>query len=578
MLDKLNQPKGSTIGVLRDGRSIQEAFDEIPSLLSFSGSTPTEKLKAAIAAGISEITIPPVEENGGKPYEFGEVVIPYPLRIVGKGSQGINTSKGTVIKRSAGAAFMFHFSGEGQAQRPMGGGLFNINCNGDSATATGDIIKVTQWSYFKAQNCSFQNMAGWGIRLKDVMESNITENLFRRLGGPNGGGIIFDDYRDAVTDNVNNLHISMNTFAFMSGPWIGSTAKSNPDLIWITNNKFEFDGTPAAPNTADSYVLNFEQIGRAYITDNGFTHFTTERNKYVGILRTGSTSLGSVMFVDNLMFACEGAGLIEGGVVISRGNISNQGSAANAIKQFTNNSKKACHLEQIVNLQSNGNVSVGRKVLPHSYLHMTELPGNTRQDFTPDSDGELGSVIKVPANTQARQWSVPKTYQDGKTIIKVTVRVKATGDGSSPKIVLAHGSTNLKEWTVTKDSWNNYTYFIKANVKPATLQLRNSGDTMLLVDGVMFERVDYMDWEFSFTPGTLAVGAKYTSPTQTHSDVLGAAISSVGMPMFDNVSTGLQCWVETVSSSGAFAVCVKNDSSASVASTISRCRIRVFIK
>lgn len=29
MLDKLNQPKGSTIGVLRDGRSIQEAFDNL---------------------------------------------------------------------------------------------------------------------------------------------------------------------------------------------------------------------------------------------------------------------------------------------------------------------------------------------------------------------------------------------------------------------------------------------------------------------------------------------------------------------------------------------------------------------
>lgn len=32
MLDKLNQPKGSTIGVLRDGRTIQEAIEEIEAV------------------------------------------------------------------------------------------------------------------------------------------------------------------------------------------------------------------------------------------------------------------------------------------------------------------------------------------------------------------------------------------------------------------------------------------------------------------------------------------------------------------------------------------------------------------
>lgn len=36
MLDKLNQPKGSTIGVLRDGRTIQEAFDELGGSLTLA--------------------------------------------------------------------------------------------------------------------------------------------------------------------------------------------------------------------------------------------------------------------------------------------------------------------------------------------------------------------------------------------------------------------------------------------------------------------------------------------------------------------------------------------------------------
>lgn len=36
MLDKLNQPKGSTVGVLRDGRTIQEAFDELGGSLTLA--------------------------------------------------------------------------------------------------------------------------------------------------------------------------------------------------------------------------------------------------------------------------------------------------------------------------------------------------------------------------------------------------------------------------------------------------------------------------------------------------------------------------------------------------------------
>lgn len=41
MLNNLNQPKGSTIGVLRDGRTIQEALDESYGVLSLQAATPT---------------------------------------------------------------------------------------------------------------------------------------------------------------------------------------------------------------------------------------------------------------------------------------------------------------------------------------------------------------------------------------------------------------------------------------------------------------------------------------------------------------------------------------------------------
>ncbi|MDJ1414087.1 hypothetical protein MU748_31645, partial [Pseudomonas aeruginosa] len=80
--------------------------------------------------------------------------------------------------------------------------------------------------------------------------------------------------------------------------------------------------------------------------------FTTARNNYAGVLRLGSTALGTVLFADNLLFACESAGVIDGGIVESRGNINNQGSASAAITQFTNNSSKVCKLQRVVNIQS----------------------------------------------------------------------------------------------------------------------------------------------------------------------------------------------------------------------------------
>lgn len=575
MLDRLNQPKGSTIGVLRDGRTIQEAFDSMPQLRSFEGNTPSDRLRAAITMGVSEILIGPVEENGGLPYEFGNVVIPYPLRIVGKGSQGINTTNGTVIKRSAGAQFMFHFSGEGQSQRPMGGGLFNINCNGDSATAIGDLIKVTQWSYFKAQNCAFQNMAGWAFRLKDVMESAITGNLFRRLGGPSGGGILFDDIRSAVTDNVNNLHIEDNTFALISGPWIGSTANSNPDLIWICRNKFEYDGTPAVPNENPSYVLDFAQLSRAFISENGFTHFTTARNNYAGVLRLGSTALGTVLFADNLLFACESAGVINGGIVESRGNINNQGSASAAITQFTNNSSKVCKLQRVVNIQSNGNVSVGPQLFPAGYINMAELPGNTRLSSEYDAGGETTSVLRVPANTQVRQWTVPKMYQDGLTVAKVTVRAKGAAAGAI--LSLQSGSTVLATKSIDAGVWKNYTFYVKANQMPETVQLRNTGTADVLVDGMVFEKVDYIDWDFAIAPGTLAAGAKYTTPNQPYLDVAGMRVQAISVPMFDGPTTGLQVWVENTSTNGSFVVVMKNDTGTELVTAVTRCRVRAFV-
>ncbi|WIT94202.1 hypothetical protein FPAPBKPN_00047 [Klebsiella phage vB_KpnP_2146-HW] len=59
MLDKLNQPKGSTIGVLKDGRTIQEAFDDLGFRVTVSQSTSFAQAVSKVeAAGGGTVFIP----------------------------------------------------------------------------------------------------------------------------------------------------------------------------------------------------------------------------------------------------------------------------------------------------------------------------------------------------------------------------------------------------------------------------------------------------------------------------------------------------------------------------------------
>lgn len=85
MLNKLNQPKGSTIGVLKDGRTIQEAFDALflkvsPDMFKLpSESDHTEALKRALATGR------PVTVDGDITCT-GTINIPSDANISGAGS------------------------------------------------------------------------------------------------------------------------------------------------------------------------------------------------------------------------------------------------------------------------------------------------------------------------------------------------------------------------------------------------------------------------------------------------------------------------------------------------------------
>lgn len=85
MLNSLNQPKGSTIGVLRDGRTVQEAFDSLmyTEVLLKTGKENAESNRAALQAAAAVLQFP-----------TGTLVRPssqYAIKVTAKCSSGSET-------------------------------------------------------------------------------------------------------------------------------------------------------------------------------------------------------------------------------------------------------------------------------------------------------------------------------------------------------------------------------------------------------------------------------------------------------------------------------------------------------
>lgn len=104
MLDKLNQPKGSTIGVLKDGRTVQEAFDELTN--DVTGSVTTTRY----ASSASQALFPKLIDKMTA-YRHGVSGFQDKFRIYGYGSSvgngatiGGNSSPNTPV-----AKFFEHF-------------------------------------------------------------------------------------------------------------------------------------------------------------------------------------------------------------------------------------------------------------------------------------------------------------------------------------------------------------------------------------------------------------------------------------------------------------------------------------
>lgn len=110
MLDKLNQPKGSTIGVLRDGRSIQEAFDGVDSQYTLNDLRTMEFSKVGQKVHIKEHTAG--QGAGGGTFKVISMV---PGNYADDNGCQIVTNKGVVLRRDTSiiVSDMFGLTGGG---------------------------------------------------------------------------------------------------------------------------------------------------------------------------------------------------------------------------------------------------------------------------------------------------------------------------------------------------------------------------------------------------------------------------------------------------------------------------------
>ncbi|MGP7725439.1 hypothetical protein ACTXT3_17440 [Klebsiella pneumoniae] len=558
-------------------RIVRSKLNDIPSILDYRTDSQNDdslRIRLAIEDGCDNLFIPGRQEF--RPLYIGEINIPTTIRFWGNGSQSINAD-GSVMVKLSDAAYGFHFNGQEMDKRPMGGGFHNIHLRGAADDDEGALVKVTTWSYFKAVNCAFNNLSGYAAILKDCMESSIRDSVFRRIGTDATGVILLDDYLGHETSNVNNLHISGNTFGFNSGGWIKASDKANADLIWIGFNKFEYDDTPASPNTSSQSVIDLGKVSRVWLHANGFTHFRATKNNYRNCILLRETALFTTRITENEFYACENAWDVRGGTVFARSNRSNSVDYAAITTSVT--STEPQDIEPITNHSSNGNVTGKGPLFAGNFVSAHKIPGVVKSPFMPDSGASESTVLSVGAGLEIRRLRLARHFLDDVSVVKVYARVKSSAAGGVVKLNIDN-TIDKPSLSVPSDRWTLVRWQLRpTETLSGQLKFINTGATTILFDGLFVEKASSLQWEFAWSPGQIPAHSSVASPLQGYQDTVGnpGLIKGFSMPVFDTSLQGVKITVSPTNSSGSFTVTLFNDTDAPIAVSISRVFITLFL-
>lgn len=315
-----------------------------------------------------------------------------------------------------------------------------------------NLLEIYGQNFFTIKNCGFNKTCGKGVYLRYIMESYISNCVFRMCGSENNGAIWFGNFisqegNNNESWNCNNVHIDHCTFGYNSGNWIGTEENPNLDAIWIDHNKFEYDSTYSnGANTSETAVIRIKQIARANISDNTFFGFKNESNyNYYGNIILLDGGIGPVQINNNIFWNCTpNHPMIKTNspTVVGKNNIVNTRSSTHSkgYNYFYADGSLPCYMEPIINTQSNGQKNSGNKTytVPNGYIDGTHLDSSETFDMIRDEDSISFDKKVIYAKysnleTQNSGWSIfsisKNFYQGLQGKIKIFARIKNFDDG-----------------------------------------------------------------------------------------------------------------------------------------------------
>lgn len=530
-------------------RRVSDKLNDIPSILDWASDSANDdstRIKKAIADGVDSLFIPSKSEAGV--FTIGELDIAKNIKLWGNAFAGYR-QVGACFKIPNDAEYGLYFKGDSSLSRLIGGGISGISMIGETTDCNADFVRMIHASSMEFSNISARQSGGSAFFMRDTMESRIDGFYLNSLGSESRNPIHIGDYVDSPPWNVNNLHITNGTLGACSGNWIYASDNSNADLVWIQDNKFEWDTTPTNANTSNKSVIYLGGVERAYVEDNGFVYFYPGQNMYDTLVKTGPNARYGIQILYNTAWGCDDSYFwnITGGSVLARGNRSN------APMKVSVSSPHSQDIEPPLIRTSTGNrpPSYFAKQYDANFTPAHYLTGaNASNNFTADPDAVINGTCQLAAaSVELRRAVIPKDMVAAGRVIKVTARCKNTnGTDAQIRLIcdgktvtnnnssLDDGATYLK--IPANSGWANYSWYLTPAMiaNGGWMIITNASTTTFLFDGISIEYADSIDLTVPWSVATIA--ANTTANKAVYMSKLGPYIKGVSMPKTDNALGG----------------------------------------
>ncbi|EPR8379691.1 phage tail fiber protein [Klebsiella variicola] len=534
-----------------ESRTVSAILNEKESILGWPADDSDDdsaRFTKAVEAGVTAVYIPNpevLEREIGRPYLLiKDVKITKNLLIFGDGKAGYRQVGGAIrVRDDASYGFFFQGTGNGtdSGVRVIGGGIVGISMLGQTSANTSTFIKTLHASSMEFCNVSFRN-GGTAFYLQDFMESRISNCYFNSFGSETADVIHIGDFVDSAPWNVNNLHIENCTYGSNSGHWIYISDSANADLIWIQNNKFEWDSTPTNANSTNKSVIYAGRVERIYVQNNGFVYFYPGHNLYDTIFRLGTAAAYGAVFTNNLAWGCSNSYYwrVNGGSLLARGNRTNTAMAVECTSAHSQD------IEEPLIRSTDGNRPTSRspKRYESNYIPVHYLTGsNASNNFISDSDSTLNETcLQTSLGSEIRRAYIPKDMISSGRVIKVKARIKST-DTADALIQLLCDGVVVNNYTSSLVNQRDYLTvqagagwaIVEWYITPAMITsggkliIKNYSSTVnFYFDGISIEYANHIDLVIPWQPGVISPNT--TVNTAVYMSRLGPYINGVSAP------------------------------------------------